>query len=276
MSTARTVFITGCSSGIGAALAEEFHRRGHVVYATARRLDSLAPLAAQGLRTLALDVNDDASIAAALAEVAREAGKIDVLVNNAGYGQFGAMIDLDRDTMRRQLETNVISPVAVTRAALALLRQAGDARVVNIGSISGIVTTPFAGIYCASKAALHSISDALRMELAPFGVHVVTVQPGGIASKFGANGEAGVSLPAGSLYAPIDRYIKGRAKASQKNATPAEEFSRAVVDGVLRAAPPAELRLGNNADKMFYSKRLLPTLKLDKKFIEAFGLSKLR
>src|SRR5664279_5558581 len=161
--TQKIIFITGCSSGIGAALAQEFKRRGHLVYATARRAESLAALTGAGMAALTLDVNDDASIAAALAVVQREHGRIDLLINNAGYGQFGAVLDLGRDDLRRQFETNVIAPVALVRAALPLLRASGNARIANIGSIVGIASTPFAGAYCASKAALHSLSDAMRM-----------------------------------------------------------------------------------------------------------------
>ena len=113
----RTILITGCSSGIGAALAAELQRRGNRVYATARRPDTLAPLAEQGLETLSLDVNDDASIAAAMARVESEAGQLDMLINNAGFSQVGAVLDLKREDLRQQYETNVISPVAVTRAA---------------------------------------------------------------------------------------------------------------------------------------------------------------
>ena len=185
--TSPCVLITGCSSGIGAALAREFHARGAVVYATARRTESLAALAQAGLRTLALDVNDDTSIAAALDVVRQEQGCLHLLVNNAGFSQVGAVLDLEREHLRRQFETNVIAPMAVTRAALPLLLAARERpatgmphpTVANVGSIVGLFTTPFAGAYCSSKAALHALTDALRMEAAPLGVQVVTIQPGG-------------------------------------------------------------------------------------------------
>jgi NAD(P)-dependent dehydrogenase (short-subunit alcohol dehydrogenase family) len=161
----KTVLITGCSSGIGAALAHELLRRGQRVIATARRLEALQPLAAAGAQTLALDVVDAASIAAAVSALqASEPGGVDLLINNAGYGQFGALLDLEAEDLRRQFETNVIAPVMLTRALLPLLRQKPGACIANVGSISGLVATPFAGAYCASKSALHALSDALRME----------------------------------------------------------------------------------------------------------------
>ena len=275
MSTQRVVFITGCSSGIGAALAEEFHRRGHRVVATARRVESLAALAEKGVRTLALDVDDADSIAAAVAAVATDAGRIDLLINNAGFGQFGAVIDAGLDDMRRQFDTNVFAPIVVARAALPLLRNSGRACIANIGSISGIVTTPFAGVYCASKAALHALSDALRMELAPFGVRVVIVQPGGIVSDFGKSGTAHARLPEDSLYKPIERSVLGRAKASQQGAMPAAAFAAALAEALLQAEPDPVIRLGTHSTRLPFLKRWMPTRLLDRKLRKAFGLERL-
>src|ERR1019366_7980398 len=197
------ILITGCSSGIGAALAEEFHVRGCVVYATARQPETLAALAERGLRVLRLDVTDVDSIAAAAALLAKEAGRIDILVNNAGYAQIGAVVDLAPDVLRRQFETNVNGPVQVTRAFLPLMISQRSGRVVNVGSISGVVATPFAGAYCASKAAIHALTDAMRMELTPFGIKVIMVQPGAISSNVGETASQNMSLPADSIYAGL-------------------------------------------------------------------------
>jgi NAD(P)-dependent dehydrogenase (short-subunit alcohol dehydrogenase family) len=275
------ILITGCSSGIGAAMAREFHQRGHTVYATARRLQSLASLQQAGLRTLALDVNDDASIAAALAVVHSEQGRLDMLVNNAGFSQVGAVLDLTRDDLRCQYETNVIAPIAVTRAGLPLLRAAangGSGRtsgpvIANIGSIVGLFTTPFAGAYCSSKAALHALSDALRMEVAPFGIQVVTVQPGGVQSSFGAHAEAAIKLPADSLYRGVEKGIHARAQAGQVGATPAAVFVIPVVDALLQASPPVRVRGGKGSTLFPLLKLLLPTRRFDAILSRKFGLS---
>lgn len=275
MTNPKTVLITGCSSGIGAALALEFHRRGHQVFASARRIESLSALAAQGLHTLALDVNDGASIAIALAALQGNADHIDILINNAGYGQFGAVMDAEPEDLRRQFETNVVAPVALARAALPLLRQSGHGCIANMGSISGIVTTPFAGVYCASKAALHALSDAMRLELAPLGVRVVTIQPGGIVSSFGDTGAAHVTLPPGSPYTPISRFVLGRAKLSQRGATPVGDFARVVANHLLQADPPAICRSGSQSTRLPLLKRWLPTRMLDRKLQKLFGLDQL-
>jgi NAD(P)-dependent dehydrogenase (short-subunit alcohol dehydrogenase family) len=276
----KTILITGCSSGIGAALARDFHKRGHRVYATARRRESLAALEAQGIHGLVLDVDDDASIAAALATVAKDAGHLDLLVNNAGFSQVGAVVDLTRDDLRRQYETNVIAPAAVTAQAVPLLRAAvaknGSAVVANVGSIVGLFTTPFAAAYCSSKAAIHSLTDALRMELAPFGISVVSIQPGGVRSSFGQHAEAAIRLPEGSIYRPVEGGIRARAQAGQQGATPAEEFAPPVVEALLRNPPPRVIRGGANSVRLPLLKRLLPAAMFDGKLTKMFGLDALR
>jgi len=276
----KTILITGCSSGIGAALARDFHSRGHRVYATARRRESLAALEAQGIRGLVLDVNDDASIAAALAAVAQAAGHLDLLVNNAGFSQVGAVVDLTRDDLRRQYETNVIAPAVVTAQAVPLLRAAvaknSSAVVANVGSIVGLFTTPFAAAYCSSKAAIHSLTDALRMELAPFGISVVSIQPGGVRSSFGQHAEAAIRLPEGSIYKSVESGIRARAQAGQQGATPAEEFAPPVVEALLRNPPPRVIRGGANSVRLPLLKRLLPAAMFDGKLTKFFGLDALR
>jgi NAD(P)-dependent dehydrogenase (short-subunit alcohol dehydrogenase family) len=273
----RTILITGCSSGIGAAMAGALKARGHRVYATARRPESLAELAAGGISTLQLDVNDDASIAAAFEAVGAEAGQLDMLINNAGFSQVGAVLDLTRDDLRAQYETNVIAPVAVTRAALPLLRRAvarsGVADVVNVGSIVGLFTTPFAGAYCSSKAAIHALSDALRMELAPFGIRLIMVQPGGVQSSFGDHAEEALRLPENSIYKAMEAGIQARAQAGQQNATPADEFVAPVLDQLLSSSPPAVIRGGRGSVQLLMLKRLLPGKLFDKLMSGRFGLA---
>jgi NAD(P)-dependent dehydrogenase (short-subunit alcohol dehydrogenase family) len=274
------ILITGCSSGIGAAMAKELKKRGHNVFATARRPETLEPLAKLGVATLPLDVNDDDSIDSAIAAVEEQAGQLDMLVNNAGFSQVGAVVDLSREALRKQYETNVISPVSVTRAALPLLRAAarasGNATVVNVGSIVGLFTTPFAGAYCSSKAALHSLSDALRMELAPFGIRVVTIQPGGVRSSFGDHAEEGIYLPEGSPYLGIEDGIRARAQAGQQGATPVEEFVVPVVDKMLQKDPPPFILGGKNSTRLPLMKKLLPTRTFDAMVSKVFGLDKFK
>jgi NAD(P)-dependent dehydrogenase (short-subunit alcohol dehydrogenase family) len=179
------VLITGCSSGIGAATAQRLGQHGFTVYATARRPETLAPAAAAGCHTLPLDVTDDTSMVAAVDTVVRAHGRIGALVNNAGYGEYGAVEDVDMDRVRRQFETNVFGLARMCQLVLPSMRSAGRGRIVNIGSMGGRMTFPYGGYYHATKHAVEALSDALRFEVAPFGVGVSLFEPGLIATEFG-------------------------------------------------------------------------------------------
>ena len=269
----KTVLITGCSTGIGRALAQEFCRRGYQVYATARRVESLAGMEAAGMRVAALDVDDAGSIDAVRTRLEREQVRLDILVNNAGYGAMGPLVEMPLPELRRQFETNVFSNLAIIQALLPRLLAAGRSTVVNVSSVSGVLATPFAGAYCASKAAVNALSDALRMELAPLGIRVVTVQPGGIASQFGQTAaKSAVVLPPDSLYKPLQAQIQGRANVSQENAMPAEAFARELVARLDASDPPPVIRLGPKSTLMPALKRWLPTRMLDRILSRRFGL----
>ena len=167
----------------------------------------------------------------------------------------------------------------MTRAALPLLRHSagnkGRAMVVNVGSIVGLFTTPFAGAYCSSKAALHSLSDAMRMELAPFGIDLVTVQPGGVRSSFGDNAEQALRLPEHSPWRPIEAGIQARAQAGQQNATPTVEFVEPVVEKLLGNKVPVVIRGGKGSVQLVMLKRLLPTRWFDAMLSKRFSLNEL-
>src|SRR3954449_12813467 len=182
---ARTVLITGCSSGIGHATAEHLAGRGYDVYATARRPDSIAELRESGCKTLALDVTDEVSMQGAVAEVEQAAGAVDALVNNAGYSQSGAVESVGMEDVRRQFETNVFGLLRMFQLVLPGMRKQGFGRIVNISSIGGKVVFPGGGLYHATKFAVEALSDALRFEAKGFGIGVVIVEPGAIRTEFG-------------------------------------------------------------------------------------------
>ena len=184
----KTVLITGCSSGIGLCLAEGLRERGYRVFATARRLEDVSKLAALGMESLQLDLDDSASLHAAVEEIAqRTSGRLDALINNAAYGQPGAVEDLTREVLRAQFETNLFGLLELTNQVIPLMRQQGHGRIVNIGSLLGFVALPYRGAYNASKYALEGLTDTLRLELHGSGISVSLIEPGPIKSKFRAN-----------------------------------------------------------------------------------------
>jgi len=207
----RTVLITGCSTGIGRATAEYLAARGWTVWATARRPESIRDLATRGCKTLALDVCDDSSMRAAVDTIQRT-GAIGVLVNNAGYGQEGAFEEVPMSDVRRQFETNVFGLIRLTQLVLPGMRRQGWGRIVNLSSMGGRLTLPGGAFYHATKYAVEAISDALRFEVRPFGIHVVVIEPGPIKTRFGDTAIAGIQEASGSPYAGFNRILAQRIK----------------------------------------------------------------
>ncbi len=265
------VLITGCSSGIGRALAEAFKMAGYHVLTSARREEDVIALNDAGFHAVLLDVNDSA----ALQTLATHVDELDVLINNAGYGAMGPLLDGGTEAMQRQFETNVFSIVGVTQALFPALRRS-KGLVVNIGSVSGVLVTPFAGAYCASKAAVHALSDALRMELAPFGVRVMEVQPGAIDTSFAKNAgvQAELLINEQSPWWPLRDGIRARSQASQDKPTPANVFAAKVLNAVQKNEPPRLLRSGNGSRALPLMAALLPKGLLEKVLMKRFGLTK--
>src|SRR5919112_1864694 len=185
MNVSKAVLITGCSSGIGWATAERLVDVGWRVYATARNVAKIAALAQRGCELLSLDVTDEDSMRTAVDEVERREGAVGVLVNNAGYSQSGAVEAVPMEKVRRQFETNVFGLARMCQLVLPGMRRQGFGRIVNISSMGGRLTFPGGGVYHATKHAVEALSDALRFEVAGFGVKVVVIEPGLITTRFG-------------------------------------------------------------------------------------------
>jgi NADP-dependent 3-hydroxy acid dehydrogenase YdfG len=189
----RPVLITGCSSGIGRATAHRLIQAGYPVYATARRPGTLEDLQDMGAKTLALDVTDEASMTAAVDTVEKEHGHVGTLINNAGYGAYGPVEEIAIADARREFETNLFGLGRMCQLVLPAMRAAGRGRIINISSMGGRVTFPAGGWYHASKYAVEALSDALRMEVAGFGIKVVLVEPGLIRTEFGSVASGGLT-----------------------------------------------------------------------------------
>jgi NAD(P)-dependent dehydrogenase (short-subunit alcohol dehydrogenase family) len=230
--------VTGASSGMGKDFALRLVAEGYAVYAAARRVERMADLAAAGCSVLALDVTDDASMVAAMDRILREQGRIDVLINNAGYGQFGALEDVPMNEGRRQLETNLIGPARLIQLALPPMRAQRYGRIFNISSIGGKLATPLGGWYHASKFALEGYSDSLRNEVARFGIDVVVIEPGGIDTEWG-----GIASDEAERYsgqgAYADFVAKFRKRQAQLGKYPPPKIITDLIVKALKAKRPA-------------------------------------
>ena len=204
----KPVLITGCSTGIGRATAQRLVADGWNVYATARKPETLADLASSGAKTLALDVNDESSMAGAVEQVEQDGGSIGALVNNAGYSQSGAVESIPMDSVRKQFETNVFGLMRMCQLVLPGMRDAGQGRIVNISSMGGKLVFPGGGVYHATKHAVEALSDALRFEVGGFGIEVVVIEPGLIVTEFGETAVGSIDeAPAHGTYAKFNKDV---------------------------------------------------------------------
>jgi NADP-dependent 3-hydroxy acid dehydrogenase YdfG len=225
----RVALITGASSGIGEATAVELVGRGFTVYGAARRVDRMAALAARGVHVIEMDVTDDASMTSGVERVLAEQGRIDVLVNNAGYSQSGAVESVPLARTRAQFETNVFGPLRLTQLVLPGMRRRRAGRIVNVSSMGGRLVFPGGGVYHASKYAVEALSDALRYELRPFGIAVVLIEPGLIRTNFAATVGARLSM------LTADTAAAGGAAPAGDTAAVYAEFNDLVARGTAAA-----------------------------------------
>ncbi len=253
----RAVLITGCSSGIGRATALRLAAGGWSVWATARRPEAIADLADAGCRTLALDVTDEASMEAAVAQVRDAAGAVGVLVNNAGYSQSGAVESVPLEAARRQFDTNVFGLARLTQLVLPGMREQRWGKVVNIGSMGGRLTFPGGGWYHATKYALEALSDALRFEVRGFGVDVILVEPGLITTEFASAANAALADAAsegGGAGGGDAGGASGRPTAAANGGSAQEDpygHFNAVVGAVTRGAYEGPLKVfGGGPDRV--------------------------
>jgi NAD(P)-dependent dehydrogenase (short-subunit alcohol dehydrogenase family) len=271
----QVILVTGCSSGIGRATAFHAAERGHRVFASARRRTDLAELAERSIETVELDVTDGASVDAAVATVLGAAGRIDALVNNAGYGQYGAVEDVTLPEWRAQFEVNVFGAIRLLHAVLPPMREARKGTIVNVSSVAGKVTIPFAGPYCASKHALEAISDALRVEAAPWKIRVVVVEPGPIATHFGARTRE-VTARILQTHGPYSRFYANAERASEKEfqrgTRQPELVARVIVRAIESRRPKTRYRVAPMAKILVPLKRLASDRFLDRRLKRALKL----
>ena len=257
----RVALVTGASSGIGEQTVLQLLDAGMTVYAAARRVERMAGLAERGARVIGMDVTDDASMVAGTDRIAGEAGGVDVLVNNAGYGSYGAVEDVPIAEARRQFDVNLFGLARLVQLVTPGMRERGHGRIVNVSSIGGKFYEPFGAWYHATKFAVEGFSDSLRMELRPFGIDVVIIEPGPIRTEWNeiardslleASGSTAYSAHARRAHGVLEEFDK-----PSRAATP-DEVARKIVRAVTVRRPAARYPVGRGARVITTSRDLLP------------------
>jgi len=292
------VLITGCSSGIGRAAALSLHQAGFTVYATARRTEALTELSDRGLRTLALDVTDEQSMTTAVAAVEADAGAVAVLINNAGYGLYGPVEQLPMAEIRRQFETNFFGLVRLTQLVLPGMRRRGRGRILNVSSMGGRITLPGGAFYHASKYAVEALSDALRMEVAQFGIDVVLIEPGPVKTPWNdvaaaslATADGGPATADGGpatadgpqVAAPGDPYREYKAAVGASFArtqagllgrfgSTSDDIAKVITQAVTARRPRARYLINPVAKSLVAMNRVLPARAYDSMLRRQYGL----
>lgn len=262
----RSVLVTGCSSGIGRATALRLAGRGYKVWATARKKESIADLAAQGCHPLSLDVTSEASMTEAVRVIEGEDGAVGVLVNNAGYSQSGAVEAVPMDRVRAQFETNVFGVVRLCQLVLPGMRAQRWGRIINLSSMGGRLVFPGGGFYHATKYAVEALSDALRFEVRGFGVAVVLIEPGLIKSGFGEVAVTAMGAPspgAAGAYADFHEAVARATKESYEKGplaklggTP-DDVAKVIEKAIEKKSPKARYTVTASAKLLLGQRALL-------------------
>ena len=268
----KTVLVTGASSGIGAAIALRLIDDGWRVYVGARRIDRMEGLAARGAIPLSLDVTDDASMAAAIATIRSESGHLDALINNAGYGAFGSLEETPPAEGRRQFDVNVFGVARLTQLALPMMRERREGAIVNITSMGGKIYEPFGSWYHASKFAVEGMSDCLRLELKPFGIRVIIIEPGAIRTEWAGIAKQGLLATSGNgPYAEGARNharLLAGADTSRIVARP-EAVAKVVAKALSARNPRPRYAAAGGAGPILFFRKILP----DRLFDRFMGLT---
>lgn len=283
----RIALVTGGTDGLGRAAAILLAQRGYRVFAGSRNaerrlaLDKYAREKNLPLETVELDVSNDDSVSGAVEEVERRAGAVEILLNNAGIVIAAAIEEVTIADMRKQFETNFLGVIRVTQRVLPEMRRRRRGRIVNMSSIAGKVAMPIMGPYCASKFALEAISDSLRLEVSPFGIHVALIEPGIIPTSIGDNAReysaayAGSrqSSPYGSIYGSVMKHFQDGAQAAR---TTPEDCARVILHAVEENPPRVRYLVTPDAKMANRMKWLLPDRTFDRGVAKQLGIDKLR
>lgn len=262
----KVILITGASSGMGYEAAKELASQGHTVYGAARRVEKIAPLASEGVRAIKLDVTDEDSCKKAVEKIVREQGRIDVLINNAGYGSYGAIEDVSLDEAHRQFDVNVFGVAALTKAVLPHMRKQHSGTIITTGSMGGRLVSFLGGWYHATKYSVEALSDALRMETKQFGINVVLIEPGCIKTNWGhiAADHLAESAKGGAYEEVATKTAEGMHKLYSGNMmSDPKVVVRAISRAVNARRPRPRYLIGTGAKPLVFMHAILPTRAFD-------------
>ncbi len=273
----KVALVTGASSGIGEATALKLKDLGYTVYGAARRVDRMQHLTKSGIQILAMDVTENASMQAGINAIIAQSGRIDVLVNNAGYGSYGAVEDVPMAEARAQFDVNVFGAVRLIQLALPHMRTQRSGTIINITSMGGKIHTPLGAWYHGTKFALEAISDCLRMEVQPFGINVVVIEPGGIKTEW--SGIAAEKLLQTSGHGPYAVQANAMAQsmigeASVKRQSPPQIVADTIAKAVTASKPKTRYAIGFGAKPMIFLRGILSDRAFDGMMRRATGISK--
>ncbi|WP_457965344.1 oxidoreductase [Arthrobacter sp. D1-29] len=271
--TQKVALVTGASSGMGHAFAIQLHEAGFLVYGVARRTDRMNDLRAHGIKTIAMDITDDESISDGVRQILTETGRIDVLVNNAGYGSYGAVEDVPLEEARRQFEVNVFGAARLVQLVLPSMRSHKSGTIINITSMGGKIYTPFGAWYHATKFALESFSDCLRLETKPFGINVVIIEPGSIRTEFnGIVADNLIETSGKGAYADNAAKVAKTARAQNpRQSSPPELVARTLVKAATARRPKTRYAVGFGANPLLFTRSILTDRAYDAMILRASG-----
>lgn len=262
----KVVLITGASSGIGKATARQLLSDGYIVYGAARRVEKMSDLADEEVNIIKMDVTDDASMVRGVDRIIEEQGRIDVLVNNAGYGSYGAIEDVDITEAKRQFEVNLFGAARLTQLVLPHMRGNRYGKIINISSIGGKIYTPLGGWYHATKHALEVLSDCLRFETKQFGIDVIVIEPGGIKTEWGDIAADHLLETSGdTVYSKLSTKVAELMQSMYRNPRISDPkiIARTISKALASRNPRTRYAAGYLAKVYLFFRRILPDRKFD-------------
>lgn len=261
----KVALVTGASSGIGEDTARRLKREGYIVYGAARRMERMKALKKEGIKTIHLDVTEDQSMVSCITEIIQSEGRLDVLVNNAGYGSYGALEDIPMEEARRQMEVCVFGLARLTQLALPHMRKQRSGSIVNISSVGGKIGEPHGAWYHAAKFAVEGMSDSLRMELAEFGIDVIIIEPGSIKTEWGSIAVDNMMKVSGhTAYGNLTKKHADMLTRFGGRGSEPSVIGKTIVKAVTAKKPKTRYCVGTAGPMMLWMRRLMTDRMFDR------------